>query len=76
MSQHSQLIHAVDHLVDQTLNATMAFVFVYLNILVIHTLAVDQNAYLVQIAQPTRHAYETDVSILVRVRVDTIVYAM
>ena len=76
MSQHSQLIHAVDHLVDQTLNATMAFVFVYLNILVIHTLAVDQNAYLVQIAQPTKHAYETDVSILVRVRVDTIVYAM
>lgn len=58
------------------LNATMAFVFVYLNILVTHTLAVDQNAYLVQIVQPTRHAYETDVSILVQVRVDKTVCAM
>jgi len=54
----------------------MAFVFVYLNTLVIHMLAVDQNVYLVQIAQPTRHAYETNVSILVQVRVDKTVCAM
>lgn len=75
MSQRSQLIHAVDHPVDQTLDATMAFALVYLNILATHTLAVDQNVYLVQIAQPTRHAYETDVLILVQVLVDKTVYA-
>jgi len=75
MSQYSQPIHVVDHLVDQMLNATMAFVFVYLNTLAIHTLAVDQNVYSVQTAQPTRRAYEINVSILVQVLVDKTVYA-
>lgn len=76
MSQRRYLIHVVDHPVDQMLNATMAFAFVYLNTLATHMLAVDQNVYSVQTVQPTRRAYETNVSILVQVLVDKTVYAM
>lgn len=76
MNQRRQLIHAVDHLVDQTLNATMAFAIVYLNILATHMLAVDQNVYSVQTVQLTEHAYETNVLILVQVLVDKTVYVM
>lgn len=70
------MIRAVNHPVDQMHNAIMAFALVYLNILAIHILVVDQNAYSVQTAQSTRRAYETNVSILVQVLVDKIVYVM
>lgn len=57
------------------LDVLTAFVFACLNILAILILAVDRNAYSVQIAPPTKHAYETNVWTLVRVLVDKIVYA-
>lgn len=74
MSQRRQLTHAVDHLVDQTLSATMAFVLVYLNTLAIHMLAVDRNVYSVQTVQLIEHAYETNVLILAQVLVGKTVY--
>lgn len=74
MSQRHQLTHAVDHLVDQTLSATMAFVPVYPNILAIHMLVADQNVYSVQIVQLIRHAYEINALILAQVLVGKIAY--
>lgn len=74
MSQRRQLTHAVDHLVDQILGATMAFVLVYLNTLATHMLAVDQNVYSVQTVQMIRHAYETNALILAQVLVGKTVY--
>lgn len=61
MSQSSNLIRAAHHLAVPMLDVTTVFALVYLNILAIHTSAVDRNVYLARIVRPTERVYETNV---------------
>jgi hypothetical protein len=63
------------HHADLMLNALMEFVHVCLNTKAMHILDVDQNALSITIVPETKHAFETNVLILVLELVDKELFA-